>query len=274
MKAELTFRAVAFRAFPAGAAICVCAAFLLLAGEAAQRGVSRTALWEVVHNVCVPGQTQYHDPTPCLRVDLKGGAGKGFAVLKDPRGSAQFLLVPTAQISGIESPDIREPGGTNYFASAWESRAYINEELRRTLPRDAIGMAINSASSRSQDQLHIHVACVRANVLEALRKNQSSMGEEWAPLGVPLFGHHYMAMWVPGENLGSNNPFRILAGTAGALQNMGNHTLAVVGLTRADGTKGFVLLADQVNKTTGDRANGEELLDHACRIAANPTLGN
>jgi CDP-diacylglycerol pyrophosphatase len=48
--------------------------------------------------------------------------------------------------------------------------------------------------------------------------------------------------------------------------DMGNHTLVVVGLTRRDGTKGFVILADQVNKETRDHAFGEELLDHDCRI--------
>jgi CDP-diacylglycerol pyrophosphatase len=49
---------------------------------------------------------------------------------------------------------------------------------------------------------------------------------------------------------------------------MGNRTLVVVGLTRMDGTKGFVILTDEVNERSGDLANGEDLLDHACLIAA------
>jgi hypothetical protein len=49
---------------------------------------------------------------------------------------------------------------------------------------------------------------------------------------------------------------------------MGNRTLVVIGLTRTDGTKGFVILTDRVNKEKGDLANGEELLDDTCRIAA------
>jgi CDP-diacylglycerol pyrophosphatase len=40
----------------------------------------------------------------------------------------------------------------------------------------------------------------------------------------------------------------------------------LIGLTRADGTKGFVLLEDQANKESDDAASGEELQDHACRI--------
>ena len=84
-----------FRAVLAALAICVCAAFLLLAADAAQRDLPRNALWEVVHNVCVPGQSLHHDPNPCLQVDLTGGIENGFAILRDLRGGVQFLLIPT-----------------------------------------------------------------------------------------------------------------------------------------------------------------------------------
>ena len=51
------------------------------------------------------------------------------------------------------------------------------------------------------------------------------------------------------------------------MRDMGNRTLVVIGLTRTDGTSGFVLLADQVNKDRGDLANGEELLENTCHLA-------
>jgi CDP-diacylglycerol pyrophosphatase len=74
---------------------------------------------------------------------------------------------------------------------------------------------------------------------------------------------------VSGEHLSPHNPFRLLAeGLPGATQDMGNRTLVVIGLTRTDGAKGFVILVDQVNRERGDLANGEELLDNACQIAA------
>jgi CDP-diacylglycerol pyrophosphatase len=257
------------RAFGLGASIYALAAFLLGAASAAQDGLPRNALWEVVHSVCVPGQSQQHNPRPCLQVDLNGGIEKGFAILKDPRGAAQFLLIPTARIFGIESPVILGPDATNYFADAWKARTFINEALARTLPRDGIGLAINSVLSRSQDQLHIHVACVHPNVLEALQKNQGRIGNRWAPFNVSLVGRYYAAIWVSGEDLGPNNPFRLLAGSLpGAARDMGNRTLVVIGLTRTNGAKGFVILADQVKKERYDLANGEELLDHNCSIAA------
>jgi CDP-diacylglycerol pyrophosphatase len=202
-------------------------------------------------------------------VDLNGGVESGFAILRDPRGGTQFLLIPTTRISGIESPIVRGPHATNYFADAWEVRAYINEALHETLPRDGIGLAINSALSRSQDQLHIHLSCIRPDALEVLHKNEGEIRDQWALLNVPFFGHYYIAMWVTGEHLSPHNPFKLLAERLPeAARDMGNRTLVVVGLTRSDGTKGFVILADQVDKGKGDLAFGEELLDHACHIAA------
>ena len=244
------------------------ATFSLGAAAAAQDGLPRNALWEVVHNVCVPGQSQRRNPMPCVQVHLDGGMEKGFAILKDPRGAAQFLLIPTARISGIESPALLGPDATNYFAYAWEARTLINAALGKTLARDGIGLAINSAVSRSQDQLHIHIACVYPRVLDTLHNNQGQIGNRWAPFNLPLLGRYYEAAWVSGEDLGSNNPFGLLAKIPDAARDMGNYTLVVIGLTRSDGTKGFVLLADQVKKASSDFASGEELLDHACGIAA------
>jgi CDP-diacylglycerol pyrophosphatase len=248
---------------------CVAAAFLLIPACAAQMDLPPDALWEVVHNVCVPGQSQHHDPRPCLRVDLDGGKEKGFAILRNPRGKVRFLLVPTARISGIESPAVRAPNATNYFARAWEARVYIEQALHEPLSRDGIGLAINSSESRSQDQLHIHFTCVRPDVMSALHKDEGQIDSRWAPFEVPLLRRHYVAMWLSGENLDSNNPFQLLAsGLPGASADMGNYTLVVIGMTRASGAKGFALLADHADKQHDNSAGGEELLDDSCRIAA------
>jgi CDP-diacylglycerol pyrophosphatase len=263
-------RVIAFWGLAIAMAIIACAPFLLFAADQPQRDLQLppNTLWEVVHNICVPGQSEHHDPSPCLQVNLTGGTQSGFAILRDPRGGTQFLLVPTARISGIESPAIRGSSALNYFDIAWESRTLIDEALHQSLPRDDIGLAINSAVSRSQDQMHIHFSCIRADVFEALRKDEGRIGDKWVPLSVPLLGHRYIAMWVSGEHLSPNNPFNFLAERlSGAIPDMANRTLVVAGFTRADGSKGFVILADRVNEQSGDLANGEELLDHDCHIA-------
>src|SRR4029077_7790480 len=132
----------------------------------------------------------------CQQVNLSGGSERGFAILRDPRGGTQFLLIPTARISGIESPIVRGPHATNYFADAWELRNHIGAALHQTLPRDDIGLAINSAVSRSQDQLHIHFSCIRADIWETLHEHEREIGNQWAPFDFSLVGHRYAAMWV------------------------------------------------------------------------------
>lgn len=260
---------IVFLALAIMGAICTCITFLLLAANAAQGDLPRNALWGVVHNLCVPGESQFHDPMPCLHVDLSGGIESGFAILKPPRGGTEFLLIPTARISGIESPIVRGPNATNYFASAWENRTYIDEAMHQLLPRDEVALAVNSVVSRSQDQMHIHFSCVRVDVWQALHKNERAIGDHWAPFNVSFFGHNYVAMWVSGENLSPHNPFSLLEERLpGASQDMANRTLVVIGFTRADGTKGFVILSDQANEENDDLANGEELLDPSCDIAA------
>ena len=157
----------------------------------------------------------------------------------------------------------------NYFEYAWESRAYLDKELRVNLARDEVGLAVNSAQGRTQDQLHIHLSCVRVDVWEALHRNRDRIGIHWSLFDTSFFGHRYMAMWVAGELLGPNNPFTLLAeGLPDAPRDMADRTLVVTGLTRADGNAGFVILTDLVNRQRGDLAFGEELLDPACRLAA------
>ena len=240
----------------------------------------RDALWIIVHDDCVPDQLHNHNPDPCARVDLDGGVGPG---RHEPRRNGRlgqesdenrprvrhYLLIPTARISGIESPLILAPDAPNYFAEAWGARTYLDDALHQTLPREDVALAINSAPGRSQDQLHIHIDCVDPDVQAALRGRAASIGVHWAPLDVAFSDHHYWAMWVPGERLGANNPFRLLAeGLPGAAQDMGDRTLVVVGSTRADGTQGFVILEDRVDRAHDDTAHGEELMDHSCRVAA------
>ena len=227
------------------------------------------ALWDIVHGQCVPNEEHYGRPEPCALVELRTGEARGYAVLKDLVGATQFLLVPTARIAGIESPELLLPGAPNYFESAWQSRTYVDDVLGRVLPRDDLSLAINSAYGRTQNQLHIHVDCVRADVRDALRDHEAAIGYRWAPLDILLAGHRYMAVRVDGEQLNHTNPFKLLAdGVLGAREDMGRHTLVVVGAVFSNGRPGFIVLDDHADPAIGDRAAGEELQDHACAIAS------
>lgn len=220
------------------------------------------ALWTIVHDQCVPDQQSHGDPAPCAAVDV----GSGYAVLKDLVGATQFLLIPTADIPGIESPVLLAPGAVNYFDAAWRARTFVDQRAGWTLPRDWMSLAINSAVSRTQNQLHIHIDCVSREVRAALTEHGAEVGPDWAPFPVPLAGHPYQAMAVSGENLDAANPFVLLAdGVPGAREDMGDRTLVVVGADRPDGQPGFIVLTDAADPATGNTAGGEELQDHdAC----------
>jgi len=222
-------------------------------------------LWKIVHDRCVPNQQQHADPAPCALVDLAGGEARGHAVLKDINGATQFLLIPTARVTGIEDKVVLAPDAPNYFAAAWAARPRVEALLGRPLPRDGVSLALNAPTGRTQNQLHIHVDCLAQGVRAALREQAAAIGAHWAPLPKPLAGHPYRAVRVAGADLAGIDPFRLLADSLpGGPAAMASHTLVVVGATLPDGQDGFVLLDDQANPATADFASGEELQDHSC----------
>lgn len=238
---------------------------LLLCAGPREGWAARDTLWNIVHDQCVPGQRR-GDPGPCAKVGTAGGEDASYAVLKDRNGVAQFLLIPTARVAGIQDPAVIAPDAPNWFDPAWRARTYVERVLGRTLPRDGVSLVVNSVPALSQDQLHIHVDCTKPEVRDALRQHLDQVGPRWAPFPVPLAGRDYVAMRVTGEQLGANDPFKLLAdGVPGARDAMGMHTLIVVGATFADGP-GFVLLDRHVQGD--DTGHGTELQDRTCQVAA------
>jgi CDP-diacylglycerol pyrophosphatase len=240
----------------------------LLLAPVSGRAADPSALWKIVNGQCVPDEESAHNPSPCAEVDIAAGIEKGFAVLKDRNGVAQFLLIPTARISGIDDPAILAPGETNYWDAAWQARSFVEERLHASLPRDSVSLAINSSVGRTQDQLHIHVDCVRPDVHATLSANLDKITTAWTPLPAPLAGHLYRAIRIDQPTLDNVNPFHVLADAdPQAAADIGMHTLVAIGATFPDGANGFVLLDDHADPATGDRASGEELQDHTCAIA-------
>jgi len=241
--------------------------FVALCAQVITAKADPNALWNIVHGQCVPDQQQHGDPKPCAVVDLKRSVAGGYGVLKDISGATQFLLIPAEQISGIESAALLAPRAANYFADAWQSRRLVEKAVGHAMPRDTLSLAINSELARSQNQLHIHIDCVRADVRDALRRERFDIGHHWKPLPVLLAGHRYRAMRVIGTTLVEHNPFKLLAwGVPGARTDMGRHTLVVVGMQFAHRVAGFVILDDHADPAQGDNAGGEELQDHACAL--------
>ena len=222
-------------------------------------------LWTVVHDFCVPNEQQYGNPAPCAAVDLTQGVERGYAVIKDPFGPTRYLLVPTRRITGIEDAALLAPDAVNYFAAAWNARSFVDKAVGRELPDDVLSLAVNSPLARSQNQLHIHIDCIRADVRSALARNSAEISERWTllntPLDTPLGYHRFQAIRVMGTTLAGHDPFKLLAeGVPGARADIGKRTLVVAGMSFAGEQAGFVILADRVE-------GGSRLQDHSCALA-------
>jgi len=197
------------------------------------------ALWKIVHGTCVPHVLAHAGPAPCASVDL----ADHFALLKDQRGATQYLLIPTDRITGIESPLLLAPNTPNFWAFAWAARSDVIAKAPRKLSPDEVGLAINPPWGRTQNQLHIHVDCVKSTV--SARLSEVSLGDTWVP--IYLAGVAYQA-----RNFDmTENPFEIMAPEALRQHTvLGDWSLATVGP--------HILLATR-------SAPAENLLDHDCR---------
>jgi CDP-diacylglycerol pyrophosphatase len=222
---------------------------------------NRDALREIVEDQCLVHWREQHESTPCEEVDVEDAAhpGSGYAILADRKGGAHFLLIPTATITGIESPALVAPEATNYFDAAWRARRRLSGVVGRDIPRQAVGLAVNPPHARSQDQLHIHIECLRPDVYETLTREAGRLTESWMPLGVG--GASYSARRITGEDLRAENPFKLLARELPQPgKTMADYTLVVAGAQSRSGP-GFILLASTA-------AAGELLLDSTCSAAS------
>ena len=228
-------------------------------------GADPNALWRIVHDQCVPHQERFKWPLPCLEVNEAAGA----ALLKDLRGRAQLLLIPTARVTGIEDPAVLDPGSPNYFQLAWDAAGAIRALVNSDLPREAFSLAINSRFGRTQEQLHIHIDCLRPDVRDALREHAAALTQAWTPFPVPLAGRAYLARRIARLDRPAS-PFQLVAAELPeARRDMGFMTIVVAGATWGE-MPGFVLLARRADPSTGNRGNGEALQDHACSLANPP----
>ena len=242
--------------------LTLCAARIAAAAVFAIQALdaNRNALRQIVQDQCLAHWLQRHDPAPCERVDLAGPPeeSRGDALLADRKRGAHFLLIPLRSIAGIESPELLQPGAPNHFAAAWQSRDRLAAVVGHSVPRSDVGLAVNPMHARTQDQLHIHIECLRPDVVTQLQGAAARITNTWSP--IEIGGSGYNALRIGGEDLNGANPFELLAERMPRAKHaMGDYTLVVAGMQFENGP-GFVLLA-------GRSRAGELLLDSTCAIA-------
>ena len=189
--------------------------FGLVVVAAAALAMSRDALWLVVRS-CVAAQAAFGRPFPCLEVRPERNGSPGYAVLRAPDSSTHIIVMPTTYIPGIESREVLQDGAGVYWRAALESRRFVVEGAGGRVREDAVGLALNSVETRSQDQLHIHAECFRPDVLAIVRLDPPSPGSGWHPLRAPIDHERYLARTVTRDELASGNVFGLLATLPGS----------------------------------------------------------
>ena len=137
-----------------------------------------------------------------------------YVVLRDDVSTKTFgyLLSPTGRVTGIESPRIFTMPILDFWQYAWhEAARYVKR------PHAQIGLAINSLMSRRHNQLHIHLTCAKATVIEALAKTKVT--NEWQPTPFLTLGKSTFNVRSVESLSGDNSPFKLVAEIPGAKDN-------------------------------------------------------
>ena len=230
-------------------------------------GLDRLALRQVVR-ACVADFKVTGAPFPCLEVDLSSGEDRGYIVLRPPRLN-DLILTPTRKIVGIEDPLLQSAEAPNYFNAAWRARSFLNGADGRAREHDEIALVANSAAVRTQDQLHIHVGCLKtpARRMLAAAAPKVPIGK-WVQIGAVVPHTVFWGMRIRGADLSDIEPFRLAAeALAGEVIPPRNLMIAAAGV-RVEGDDQFLILASYAEATG---AWSSALLDGTCPAGPSPS---
>jgi CDP-diacylglycerol pyrophosphatase len=233
----------------------------LVVSTIAQASPSRLALWRTVR-VCVADFKLIRAPFPCLKVDLSTGEDRGYVVLRPPFGPRDTILAPTRKVIGVEDPWLQSPNAPNYFEDAWRALPLFHKPDSKPPPPDDFALGVNSASTRSQDQLHIHFGCLRPSAKRALSAVASTL-----PVGSGTRvdkvepGILIWALRTGKPTLDGVDPFRLAAeGLAGHIKSRAQLMIFVTQIhTESDE---FIILASYVGQRYQPEV--EDVLDLSC----------
>jgi CDP-diacylglycerol pyrophosphatase len=241
-------------------ALLVLAAILFLVWQVLH---SRSALWRIVSTSCIPA-TLSGGTGRCAEVSLAKGVESGFVVFKDRHGPLQYLLMPTRRVTGIEDPFLLSADSPPYWAQAWRAKRWMEVSNGRSIPRDAVSITVNSAWGRSQNQLHLHVSCVRADLRSFLQSVPTIDSEIWTSIRGGWMGHPYEARKLVAETLDGQDLFKDVAKDHAG--DMGRQAIAVIA-TQFNGHDGFWLLRTQTDLSAMWFGSIEgDVQDHTCSV--------
>jgi CDP-diacylglycerol pyrophosphatase len=180
-----------------------------------------------------------------------------YIILKDnsPRKPAAYLIIPTFPVTGIDDRQIFLPPIIDFWQYGWRHGQYLIGK-----PAAQIALAINSARGRTQNQLHIHIACVLPTVAQALARDADKIGTNPATAVRTALGpgDHIYRVIKTTQLSGAASPFNLVATMPGARADMGNQSIAVVGSP----TPGNYYILG-TSGGDGNPGTAEELLDQS-----------
>ena len=181
-----------------------------------------------------------------------------YVIIKDnaPTKPEAYLLIPTMTVTEIDDEQVFAAAYVNLWANAWDqSEQYPGWGGRR------IGMAINSAHARTQDQLHVHISCIDAKVAQILdEKAKESEGRPYT-VQLPPANNSYDVATV-NDLTDGESPFWVAKKAAGTGERMADKSVAVV---KAKEPGRYYVLTTMYKDGKGGAA--EELLDQRCANA-------
>lgn len=126
--------------------------------------------------------------------------GQDFTIIKSLGTRYHYLFVPVTVIAGIESPEFWTTGYPAWFQKAWRFRHIAAPWLGNGVAAEKLGIAINSLPRRTQDQLHIHINCIRKDVQDEI--NSAAFSKTWAPITLQSSGGQtFKGIALPGSNI-------------------------------------------------------------------------
>lgn len=177
----------------------------------------------------------------------------------------KLKLIAGVLVSGIETNDFKPTPPVyvpNWFATAagW-ARQHFPLDKTTPLAPSWIGLAVNSANTRSEDQLHIHICYLSTDSRDIILKHKNDIKKDmWNGKFFLSFGKYaFDAMSI--SDIMKTNPFELLfdPSKSGAPRNnkAAMNLLVAFPLDQPKGGEYYILYSD--------RGAAEALLDLPCR---------
>jgi CDP-diacylglycerol pyrophosphatase len=204
--------------------------------EDAAKGSDRQALWSVIQTACLPA-SYFGLAFPCVKVNRE----RGYAVLRYPaEDRLDFVVAPTDHVPGMESLIAPHGDAWKLWRAAWDERGLLEQASTHKLNWADVIVAVNSKSTRSQDQLHIHFACIDPSLRDFLAREPLTVAD-WRAVRPAFMTTSLFVRLLPEEDI-DKDIFAIVFDDLGRARSLvEKETIAVAGVVRG-GWRGFALM--------------------------------